>query len=227
MSRRSRRAKKEADLKEAIALQKRYRSWLKKPEGTWVELPEPIRAGWERYFVVRPDVQRGPEGPMYDRILRLVQHVEYSNRKDFAERDWRRGNKRVTKPHVPHRADLATYNAMTPEMQKHFILSVEKDDKGRLQGPVYELVHPWKLQSRIRPSYITHRLIPDGDVASEDKWVRDRMRDRGHWGRLDHHFGNAYHDWYREDPDELRAEYDLKDLGEPVVGKYLQRAVED
>lgn len=188
----------------AAALQRREcdLDHARRKEAVVVDLPEPIRAGWERYFAVRRDLRGSAEGPMLARVLRLVNRVEYSGRRDFAERDRHRGGRMVPRPHKLGTVAPHVYTVMTPEMKRYFVLDVERKDNGRLGEVRFAVLHPWKFESRIAPSFITQRVIPNGDAESEIADIRAELYGPVFlWRHMLHHCGGGNH----HDMKEVRA----------------------
>ena len=107
-----------------------------------IELPEPVRAGWERYFFVRPDVLRSPEGPTVEKLLVLLQRVEYSHRKDFAVRDWRRGHKLRPKIHHLRRISDKEFRGLSTKQQRYFAYyAIRRKLRGTFLGRALLRVH--------------------------------------------------------------------------------------
>lgn len=172
-SRREKRLQREQERKEALRLARRQHELTmarRRGElGTVVEVDPPIHAGWERYFVVRHDFRRSDEAPYLDRVLTLCQRVESCSRRGVVkQRDYKRGGKLYEVPHKLKRISAEKYWLLTPKLQTYFVLAVERED-GVIdtRNPEFEVAHPWKFSSRVRESFITHRLIPDSDAASE------------------------------------------------------------
>lgn len=189
LSRRTRRKLREHQLREALRLEREYYDLRNAEDASRreVELPVPIRAGWERYFFVRHDFRSSEDGPYLERVLRLVQNLEVSNRLDFAIRDWEHGGKMVPQEHVLRTVDAETYWAMTERMRSHFLLSVRrrKDWRGRtVLEAEFEVAHPWKFVSRVRAHYRTHEVVFDCNFASERAWIDHKLY--GPWMKFRH-----------------------------------------
>jgi hypothetical protein len=171
-------------------------------------------AGWERYFFVRPDVLKSPEGPTIEKLLVLIQKSETSNRKDFAERDWRNGGKLRPKEHKPKTLSEKEFISLSEKLQRYFDLRLIRHKRFGNNPPhierVYVFKYPWKFVSRVRPWYMTHRGIPNSEAESMSKFLSHKL-----WGPdyKYRHFlrytGDYYnrwddwgHDWYHSGPSE-------------------------
>lgn len=180
---------------------------------TLVELPEPIRCGWEREFYVRADLARSPEGLALAGILRLIQNVEVSRRKDFAERDWNRGGKLAAREHRPRELSEKEFYALDPAFQRQFSIVVHRD-RGRVIRKTFAYQKPWQFISRLRPYYLTHTELPASEADSRVRHVESRLYGKGwpmrhlirHWGasnywnfdELDWNQGPTVDDWREE-----------------------------
>src|ERR1039458_1875876 len=90
MGREDRAAFLSARKKEAIRIQRRRNLLWKKSYDQYVELEKPVRAGWQRFYVLRPDIAKSPQGPRIQRLLdNCLQSVVYSARKEFTHRDYK------------------------------------------------------------------------------------------------------------------------------------------
>lgn len=182
---------------------------LKQENETWaakrgpealIELPTPVRAGWERYFFVRPDVLKSPEGPTLEKLLVLLQNVQTSRRKDFATRDWRRGNKLRPKVHYLRRISEKEFRSLSEKQQRYFAYYAikRKTYSGSWIEHTYEFKFPWKYVSRTRPYYITHRALPNSEADSRSSFLCKKL-----WGPdyMYRHFaryvGDSYKRWDR------------------------------
>lgn len=189
----ARRAYVESQVRRMRALDERlYELGRFRREQVLVELPEPVAVGWERYFFIRPDLDRSPEAPVLRNILPLIQHVEVSNRKDFARRDWQQGGKKVPKPHRPSAISEKTFWSLDEKLQRYFELRIERIPKTNYRQRIFVLKDPWKFVSRTRRYYITHRALPHSETLAEEAHIdkiqygkgwpyRHRMRTEG-WG---------------------------------------------
>lgn len=193
--RHSRRLKKDRDTREALKLERRLSELHseQRDSAVTVELPKPVRDGWVRYFVVRPDFRKSEDGPYLERVLRLIQRRETSRRKDFAARDWQRGGKIAPTPHELGSITPEAYWVLTERMRSHFRLNARREKTWRGERLVTEFVAacPWKFESRVRTNWRTHETVStfDGDgerseifaclYGPRDWLIRHSLRHRG------------------------------------------------
>lgn len=210
-----RRATKEIQFKAAQRLLKR-RDELSRIEREGIErreLDTPVFAGWERYFVVRHDIRRSPEGPYLDRILTLLQKVESCSEQGIVkERDYRRGGKVREVPHRLKSVDAGTYWAMTEKMRRHFELHsyrrrIHGTHKWRIET-VFVVLRPWKFVTKVREKWLTHETVYTVNVDSEEAIIQSHLYgptewSYRHWAR---HVGDCFNKWddYTVPPADLR-----------------------
>lgn len=166
------------------------------------ELPEPIFMGWERYFMVRADLRRSPEGPYLDRILAHVQRVEACSKDGvLRERDWRRGGKLREVEHRPKAVDACTYWLMTPKMRTYFEPHVTRSRNPRTGKQdirtTFILAALWKFQSKVRERWKTHETVYTVNVDPEEALIERHLYGPSewayrHWAR---HVGDSYNKW--------------------------------
>lgn len=182
------------------------------------ELPEPIFMGWERYFVVRYDLRRSPEGPYLDRILALVQRVEPCSKDGLVrERDWCRGGKLREVEHRLKTIDACTYWLMTEKMRHYFEPHVTRSrnpfTRKQEIHTTFVFAQSWKFQSRIRERWKTHETVYTVNVDPEEALIERHLHGPSEW---------SYRHWARHTGDSYRR-YDDGDI--PVAD--LRRAPAD
>ena len=196
MPRAERKVHLESEIRRVWALhRKRSELWNARRETVLVELPEPVFAGWERYWFVRPDLAHSSEGPALARLLAVLQKVDISHRKDFAERDWLRGGKKRPTEHKLHVvSEEDFFEKVGADLRDQFTLVFYKDQWERKQAAfVYR--YPWKFVSRVRPYYFTHRALPHSAVESELSEIDKAMFGRGWIYRHSIRHHGAWNDW--------------------------------
>lgn len=190
-----------------------------------VPLDEPVRAGWERYFVVRPDMRRSAEGRYLERVLAVVQKREVSGRKDFARRDWRHGNRmRPTKLQLGE-VDAGAYWAMTPRMRTYFEPRVRRPSKrgarfGERLRVTFVVAQPWKFQVKVRVYWKTHERVYKFNGDSERAWIHVRLfGPQWRYRHLLRQRGDTLREWYgsrdsdKGPPDSVDPrDYDMREL---------------
>jgi hypothetical protein len=181
-----RRLAKDAALRKARALTgRRCELGNSRREAVLVELPQPIRWGWERYFFVRPELAHTTEGPALEAVLRFTQNLQWSNRKDFAERDWRRGGKKRPTAHRLRQIPEEKFWEEVPRELHRYFEPVTHRDKvggGVRVSVTFAVKNPEvRFVSRLRPYYMTHRALPHSEADSEIALVESKLYGPGDW----------------------------------------------
>lgn len=193
MSRDTRQENKSAKTKRALALIRRMNVLSDAMRGRpWVPLAVPERAGWQRYFVVRPDIARSPQGPRLERLLnKCLQNVVRSPRKDFKEKNYK------TKQWVPitqHLRALAPkdWETLLPAeklMFRHTFLK-KKGWRRTYTEEAYVFEKEWQFEFRIRPYYFTHRQVINDQLEREYQEVWDEFNGNLMWRYIDRKWTN-------------------------------------
>lgn len=189
--------------KEAIRVQKRLNALYKiRHEAPLVPLDKPVRSGWKRFFAVRPDVRKSPQGHRIQHLLdALLQNIEYSSRKDFTRRDWK------TKKYLPIEQNLRyilpkDYEALRPGEKTHFYLTffVQKAMYGmpKTKKEVYVFLNDWQFIFRIKPHYLTHVKTIDEEVETEIKELDKYFNSERMWRYMDERW--SHKDDYYNNP---------------------------
>jgi hypothetical protein len=207
MSRNTRQENKAAKAKRALALLRRIddlsNAMRRQP---WVPLETPERAGWYRYFIVRPDIARSPQGPRLERLLnKHLQNVVRSPRKDFKRRNWK------TKLFVSMEQSLKAltkkdYETLLPAEKLMFRFTVIRKKLWRneiLYEERYVFNKDWQFEFRIRPYYFTHRQVIDGELDREYQETWDEFNSNLMWRYMDHKWTN--HERFDRTPESIRT----------------------
>lgn len=179
--REARRAFYERKEKEAYRLLKRINEISSLAHGhcmgtQMVTLDKPIRKGWVRFYKVRDDFARSPEGPMLAEVLKFAQHSVTCDRKDFTTKVWRK--KKTYKPVEQELAELSEkfFLENVPErLRRYFYRTYRISQWGGQEYVVYRVVHPWKFSFVIKPHYITKVPMTSSEAESEYKKLSDKM----------------------------------------------------
>lgn len=167
----------------------------------WIPLEPPVQRGWKRSFVLRDDVARSKDAPLYERILTKINEVQYSHRRDFKKKQRSKGRKiHVVRDQQLKRLDSWEWNkcAFTPEEAAHFEL-VEELRPGPRGGLTYRYAfrEPWRFVLRIQPNIITQTRQHDADLDVKIKAIDDYLERNNLWRRLDKLLhGGGYNRWY-------------------------------
>lgn len=194
MSRSSHRETKGSKQKEAIRLIKKMDELSKLMRGQpWIPLEVPERAGWQRYFIVRPDIARSPQGPRLERLLnKHLQNVVRSPRKDFKKQNYKT---KVWEP-IEQRLKMITkkdYDTLSPA-EKNMFSYMKIKRKGWPTGVWYEecfiFDKEWQFEMRIKPYYYTHRQVVNGDLERQYQEVSDQFYGGLMWRYIDRKWTN-------------------------------------
>lgn len=96
--RRQRKMDKALEERDLLRLwRKQQKLWDGSKSCNVVELDKPIRKGWFRFFVLRPDIARSPDAKILKPLLQLVNNTIHSRDGSFMQKPW---NGKVKKPIV-------------------------------------------------------------------------------------------------------------------------------
>lgn len=173
--------KKQSD-KEVLALYMRKSKLYQAKRGMrLVELPKPIRSGYMKFFVLRPDIANSSEAGMYRQILHYVQSTVYSRNKDFLRKDYKT-KKMIPLEHRPkaighkdwNKLIDGTFNAKQQQMFERVWkqTGIKNPKVGHFQ---YEFLKDWTFIEKIEPHYKTHTLLLDPDLESELDQISNKI----------------------------------------------------
>lgn len=186
----------------------RYRPWNKE---NLVPLPKPIRRGWVRYYIVRPDIAKSNRGAILNKILSIVQSPAVCDNKQFVTNRDEDGNrihkKRESRPiHQEPKwlsqKEFEEQIAPNEQMIQYFSL-VEKTR--RWGGPikVYVFNRPWMFSFKIKPHFVTHGYYLNTELISEYEYINDKL-----WNSdmlaVKYLPGMAYHDYDYNEPRKVK-----------------------
>jgi hypothetical protein len=142
-----------------------------------IPLEKPIRRGYIRYYIVRPDILKSSRGKTVAQLLNHIQNPVVCSDKNFMTTRGENGCK--LKHPVPIHQEIAhlqqrEWEALSEELQSYFAM-VEKTR--RWGGPikVFEFKFPWMYETRIKPHYITHAYVMHNEVIAEYEYVWDKL----------------------------------------------------
>lgn len=155
----------------------------------WVELEKPERHGYKKTFEVREDIAKGFPNmlPVLKDILKLCNYEITSRDKKFLRRDYK------TKKMVPVEHKLKYIMPREWEKlpsDKHRSL-FKLEYMHTLAGKpfqAYVVDDQWMFVSKIRPYYITHRLVLDPKLDSELKEIENKIERNYLWPQLANEF---------------------------------------
>ena len=188
--------------KEVIRLQKRFNALLKARRSLpLVPLQTPIRNGWERSFVVREDIKKSSKGKFLESLLPLINTTIFCRTKEFKEMNYKTG-KIEPMVHELRMLEPKEYEKLTPQAQSQFTKEYRQVKYWLTSKTieVYVIKQPWRFVYKIRPSYLTHEQMVDGDIESELDKLSDKLWHQGYafkYGDYDrgsgfYEFGEVY-----------------------------------
>ena len=183
--------------KKAVNLLKRYNELHRISRNTpWIPVDPPVRAGWDRFFVVRHDLVKQKLGEKVAKVLPIINSHIFCRNKNFLHKDWLTG-KIVPIEHVTQDLTEREYNALDKEFLIWFTPRMKKSRWMRHSYKVYEFNRPQFLDYQTKPHYITHRPVHDGELNAELDYIHDML-----WGglcppvmRVSFRSGGRYWEW--------------------------------
>lgn len=170
--RRKRLLKKELE-KKLIALGKE-RNTLRRAQymAPPVELEEPVRKGWKRYFVLREDVARQPKAAFFQNILDKINTVEYSKDKKFSAKKRKKRSQYIIRtqklrPVYEHEFTHPKRAQFTEKEREYFVPAYFRYSPKDRYHEVFFFVQPWRFVLKIEPHWITH--VKAWDQAAETR----------------------------------------------------------
>jgi hypothetical protein len=151
--------------KEKVTLQL-YREQEKLYHDKWVKpsikLDKPYQKGWKRYFKVREDVARGPLGKIAEKILSVINRIDYSSREDFMKKG------RKSKKYEPIKLGVGVIDAREWEKKKYpaswkKYFRLYESKWGQLY---YQFQFSWWFTEIIEKHMITHYYEADAEIDS-------------------------------------------------------------
>ncbi len=205
--RQRRRALLEDRDKQLLKLDREHaRLWEQRNNLPWIPLEPPVIRGWKRSFVLRDDVARHKDAPMYERILKCINEVQYSHRRDFKKKKRSRGRKiHVVRDQQLKRLDSWEWNkcAFTPEEAAHFELVEKVSYPCGAVTYRYVFRESWRFVLRIQPNIISRTRQYDANLEAEIKAIDnylDRTQQRNRLNKLLH--GRSWN-WKSRRSDDL------------------------
>jgi len=188
--------------KKILAMEAKRGQLIKAKNGMrLVELPEPIRTGYKKFFVIRPDIAAGDDVDLYKQILPYVQNTIYSNNREFLVKDYKT-KKMLPKPHKPANIEHKVWNTLVDakfnSRQSGMFERVWKQTG--LKNPKigkfeYLFTKDWAFAEKIEPHYKTHTLLLDPDLESELQQINNRIDRNNLWPKINKLLGCKSNKW--------------------------------
>lgn len=184
--------KKERKLKMYIAAQKELNLlYTQKYSLPSIPLPEPIRHGWKRFFVLREDIAVSRFAEDMQQILKHINQIVFSRRRDFMRR---MGRSKVWEP-IPHglrSIGVAEWDRKKiPEHLKKYFSRCDifcSECTPQWHESRYHFKHPYWFVSVTKRHYLTHYTEPDPALESRIAKLQKFLEGEG-WATLARHHG--------------------------------------
>ncbi len=133
-------------------------------------LVPPIQRGWKRSFVLREEFERSRDAAFYIELLKKINTVEYSYRRDFKKKKKRRGRK----VHVERPQYLKTLSEweltrlkLTERERMCFAEVIEPTHRRHEWKKIYVFQEPWRYRLKTEPNLITKVRVFDSLLKQE------------------------------------------------------------
>lgn len=192
--------KKERRLKEAMKLQRELNQlYQQERETPSVPLDEPIRAGWKRFFVVKKEHQQRNDFRELQSLVDRLNTLVVCRNRSFKRKDAK--SKKVVEIEQQLKViDQEDFEKLEPKHFRRFFEPCPRCDRPTVlfQGhahwnrPHFHFTAYHLLEFRVKPNYLTHMKVTDGDLESRKQRIYNQMSNRQHWHTLSHHHGQSY-----------------------------------
>jgi hypothetical protein len=150
-----------------------------------IKLEKPIRHGWKKFFVLREDIANRSDAQVFREILERINSVVTCRKKNFKVKS---GKKLVDIDH--HLRSIPKDSWNFPEhYKKYFWLCGGCVHR---HGPSYHFGPTFYFVTKIKPHYLTHVRVEDGDLESRKQKIYNKMRHLEGWQKLAKLHGYRY-----------------------------------
>lgn len=183
--------------------------WKEKQNLGYQPLVPPIQRGWERTFVLNPDVKRSVNAEFFQLLLEKVNTIQYSHRRDFKQKKKRKGRKvQVDRIQELHSIDDLRYAKLTEREKKYFRKEITYDPVKKHEKSVrYIFTQPWKFRLKVFPHMITEVKIMDPVLEQRIAEINHRLEHENLWPRLLWLTKGHYQYKNRWRPETIRPKY--------------------
>jgi hypothetical protein len=213
--------KQERKLKTALSLQRELNELhaaerAAKPE----PLDRPIRSGWKRFFVIKPEHQHRADIRELQSLIDRLNTVVVCRNRDFKHKD-ARTRKLVDKPQFLRAIDQEELEQLEPRYQRMFVVckncklpTVLFQGKCHWNRTHYHFDCYRLLEFRVKPNYLTHVHVVNSLQVSRIQQIHNKMTNHRYWDVLNHHSGNSYRwgDDHRTEDAKTIVAQELRDL---------------
>lgn len=172
---------KKGQEKKLIELYKNRKAlWEKERKVVYIDLVPPYQKGWKRFFVLRADVAASKQADFFAEILRKINTVEYSDRKDFKVKKRKHGRKVYVEKlqGLKQLREVREAERFTDRELQFFYPIWKVNKSGRLEKQLV-FVEPWRFVLRIRPNMITQVKLLDAELESQVRCIKNHI-ERNH-----------------------------------------------
>lgn len=150
--------------------------YRKKRNLGWMLLDPPVQRGWIRFFALREDLARSRDAGFFDNILKKINTLDWSSRKDFKVKRHRYARKTlVVKTQKLLEHDEKQFERLGfSERERRFFHIEYRLEKGRFYV-CYVFSEPWRFVLRIRPNIIDKVRIRDEALEARMQQIRYYM----------------------------------------------------
>ncbi|MBI3134577.1 MAG: hypothetical protein HYZ14_07870 [Bacteroidetes bacterium] len=172
------RLQKKDQEKQLISMAKElFALYEKQRNREYEKLENPYQKGWLRTFVLRDETTLLPTATVFEKILNVINTIQYSERRDFKIKR-RRFRKRVyvKKPQELTVLNELQLNRLFNEKERNYFERVEHFDQKRRTTVVrYHFMQPWRFRLKVSPYMITHVRIVDAESTQKISEIRSRL----------------------------------------------------
>jgi hypothetical protein len=178
-ARRRKRLQKKDKEKRLIQLHKEERKLNKQIWNLGYEpLIPPVQRGWKRTFVLREDVKRGEKSGFFLELLKKINTVQYSDRKDFTKKGRVLGRK-IRNPREQRLRHLHLYELPKAKLTEEEALFFKESfvfHRNKVLEKVLEFTEPWRFVLKVMPNMITEVKIKDGVLEQKREEINNYLQ---------------------------------------------------
>lgn len=132
-------------------------------------LVPPVQRGWKRSFVLREEFERSRDAAFYIELLKKINNVAYSDRRDFKKKK-RRRRKKVYVVRTQHLNELYEWDylrKLTEREKMHFSVITVPTKHPHITIKKYVFHDTWLFRLKTEPNMITQVRIVDTLLQQE------------------------------------------------------------
>lgn len=223
--RRNTQFQKDTEEKKILALYREYNelSTSRWRDCSYIEVDPPIRNGWQRTFVLRPDVLKLHIGKYVAEALKVANVIQFSRTREFYTTKWehpvryRRKAKKEKREIVLKHIGKRELIKLSSRAQQYFYKKIMIP----YWGPAYEVyvcdIPKWMLQVKVFPHYIRYFRIPNVEIESRYQEIRNYIDTHNLWPRINHLLGiSKNYDDYDDEKYRIERKILKKDIQQGI-----------